>query len=371
LSQRGERVAVVHDWLTGMRGGEMVLEQILRAVPDAEIFTLFHFPGSVSPAIEARPIHTSSLQGAPGLRRWYRWYLPFFPRAIEAFDLSGFDRVISSSHCVAKGAIAAPGVDHLCYCHTPVRYAWDQEDAYFPGRRGPLGRIRSAMLDRLRRWDVATAVRPRRILANSRFVAERIRRYWSRDAEVLHPPVDTEYFTPGEGESGSYVLAVSAPAPYKRVEVAARACAAAGIELRVVGIAPDSPAARNAGAPATWLGRVDRDRLRALYRGAVAFVQPGIEDFGISAVEALACGTPIAALGAGGVCDIVTEPALGVLYSVDERDGLSGALDKIQQNRFNKMKLRAQAEMFSNARFLEKFERVLASPMPVPEGRIA
>jgi glycosyltransferase involved in cell wall biosynthesis len=365
------RVAVVHDWLTGMRGGEMVLEQILRAVPEADVFALFHFPGTVSAAIEARPIHTSYLQRAPGMRRFYRWYLPFFPRAIESLDLSGYDLVISSSHCVAKGALARPGADHICYCHTPVRYAWDQEEAYFPRRGGPLGRIRGVVLARLRRWDVATANRPRRILANSRFVADRIRRYWQRGAEVLHPPVDTDFFTPGEGESGRYVLAVSAPAPYKRIEMAARACAAAGLELRVVGIAAASPIARAIGEPVTWLGRVDRDRLRALYRGAVAFVQPGIEDFGIAAAEALACGTPVAAVAAGGVLDIVTEPGLGVLYSGDEAAGLSGALDKIQINRFNKMELRNRAESFSNARFQERLGAILDSPLGAPEGRIA
>ena len=355
------RVAIVHDWLTGMRGGEMVLEQILGILPDADIFTLFHFPGTVSRTIETRPIHTSYLQHAPLLRRYYRWYLPFFPRAIESLDLGGYDLVVSSSHCVAKGALAAPDADHLCYCHTPVRYAWDQEEAYFPQRRGPLGRIRSAVLARLRRWDVATANRPRRILANSRFVADRIRRYWQRDAEVLHPPVDTDFFTPGEGESGRYALAVSAPAPYKRIAVAASACAALGLELRVVGIAPDSPVARASEAPAVWLGRVSPERLRALYRGALAFVQPGVEDFGIAAVEALACGTPIAAVGEGGVLDIVADEGSGVLYLPSAgAAGLSGALDKIQKNRFNKMKLREQAETFSHARFRERFEKVLA-----------
>jgi glycosyltransferase involved in cell wall biosynthesis len=367
----GRRVAVVHDWLTGMRGGEMVLEQILEVVPGAEIFTLFHFPGTVSAAIESRPIRTSYLQRAPAMRRFYRWYLPFFPRAIESFDLTGYDLVISSSHCVAKGVIAAPGAEHVCYCHTPVRYAWDQEEAYFPQRRGPLGRIRSAVLARLRRWDVATANRPGRILANSRFVADRIHRYWRRESTVLHPPVDTEFFTPGEGESGRYALAVSAPAPYKRIDLAARACATAGLELRVVGIAADAPVARAVREPVSWLGRVDRERLRQLYRGAVAFVQPGVEDFGISTVEALACGTPVAAAGAGGVLDIVADEGLGVLYSPDEPTGLSGALDKIQKNRFNKMKLYSQAETFSSARFRKRLEAVLAHADLVTEGRIA
>ena len=249
------RVALVHDWLTGMRGGEKVLEAIAEQYPDAPIYTLFHFPGSVSAALESHPIVTSFLQRAPSVRRHYRRYLPLFPAAVEDFDLGGFDLVISTSHCVAKGAIPAPGARHLCYCHTPMRYAWDQEHAYFPDRRGPLARLRGLALSRLRTWDAASAPRVDRFVANSRFVAERIRRYFGREAAVLAPPVDTEQFTlsdtgsdkaPGEPSNAAavtdgrpYCLVVSALAPYKRVDLAVRACAAAGVDLVVVGDGPD------------------------------------------------------------------------------------------------------------------------------------
>src|SRR5712691_11485228 len=168
------RPAVVHDWLNGMRGGEKVLEQILPLVPDPTIFTLFHVPGSVSPAIERYPIRVSYLNRLPFARLHYRSLLPLFPAAVEAFDLSGFDLVVSSSHCVAKGAMAPPGVPHLCYCHTPVRYAYEQFDLYFPVGRTRLRALKAAAVARLRAWDTRTASRPSVYLANSSAVADRI-----------------------------------------------------------------------------------------------------------------------------------------------------------------------------------------------------
>ncbi|MFP3941820.1 MAG: glycosyltransferase, partial [Thermoanaerobaculia bacterium] len=344
VEEGGTRVALVHDWLTGMRGGEKVLEAIVPFFPGAPIHTLFHFPGTVSPALEAHPVVPSFLQGAPGVRRHYRRYLPLFPAAVEDFDLSGFDLVVSTSHCVAKGAIPAPGARHLCYCHTPMRYAWDQEHAYFPRRRGPGARARGMLLSRLRAWDAASCPRVDRFVANSRFVAERIRRYYGRDAAVLPPPVDTDFFTPegwpegsalcmkrpssasageGGGEPSSasataggpggelfgpegsrkvgrtsrdYALVVSAPAPYKRLDLAIRAARRAGLPLVIVGGGPGLEALRKEGAReggdgVELLGRVVGRELRDLYRGAACLLQPGVEDFGIAPVEALACGT--------------------------------------------------------------------------------
>ncbi|HTO76648.1 MAG TPA: glycosyltransferase, partial [Thermoanaerobaculia bacterium] len=192
------KTAVVHDWLTGMRGGELVLEAMLPLLPDPTIFTLFHVPGSVSPEIERRPIRTSFLDRLPFARAHYRDFLPLFPRAVESFDLSGFDLVVSSSHCVAKGAVAPPGVAHLCYCHTPVRYAYEQFDAYFPKGRTRLYAVKRRLIARLRAWDVRTADRPTRYLANSSAVAERIRRRYGREADVCHPPVDVAFFAPAE-----------------------------------------------------------------------------------------------------------------------------------------------------------------------------
>src|SRR5690242_5418261 len=195
------RVALVHDWLTGMRGGERVLERLARRFPGAPIFTLVWKRGGVSAELESHPIVTSFLQHLPQAERRYRWYLPLYPRAIESFDLSSFDAVVSTSHAVAKGAIARAGAPHLCYVHTPMRYIGELEPQYFPPERfpGPLGEFVRRTCSKLRRWDRATASRPTALVANSAHVADRIRRHWKRDARVVHPCVDVERFTPGRG----------------------------------------------------------------------------------------------------------------------------------------------------------------------------
>jgi len=365
------RVALVHDWLTGMRGGEKVLEQLAAPFPDAPIYTLFHFSGRVSAALESHRIETSFLQGAPAIESRYRHYLPLFPLAIEEFDLSGYELILSSSHCVAKSVIPPPGALHVCYCHTPMRYAWDQEQAYFPRRAGLVAALRSLILARLRRWDVKTASRVHRYLANSRFVAERIRRYYRREAEVLHPPVDCDFFTPGEAGARGHCLMVAALAPYKRIEIAIAACGRLGLELVVVGFGPERERLeRLAGPRARFVGTVPASRLRDLYRGAICLLQPGVEDFGIAAVEALACGTPVVALSEGGVLDIVEDAEHGVLYrSVgDDPEALSAAVDKVRGIQFNKLNLRARAESFSAARFSNRLRALLAELEPLSKS---
>ena len=325
---KGLRVALVHDWLTGMRGGEKVLEAIAELFPEAPIYTLFHIPGSVSEALESHPIHASFLDRWPFAHRHYRHYLPAFPAAIESFDLSSYELVISTSHCVAKGVVPAPDARHLCYCHTPMRYAWDQEAVYFPRRTGLVARVRGAILSHLRTWDSASAHRVDSFLANSRFVARRIQRYYGRSAAVLHPPVDVDSLTSEAKPSapGDYALMVSALNPYKKVDVALEACRRLGLPLRVVGTGPE---VRNLerqarGQDAELLGRVSAAELRALYREARYFLQPGLEDFGIASVEALAAGTPVVALGRGGVLDIVRDTQDGILYDAVPRCGSSG-----------------------------------------------
>jgi glycosyltransferase involved in cell wall biosynthesis len=361
------KTALVHDWLTGMRGGEKVLEELGAMFPEAPIFTLFHFPGSVSAAIESHPIHTSFLQRAPGIRAGYRRYLPLFPAAIEDFDLGGFELVISSSHCVAKGVIPPPGGLHYCYCHTPMRYAWDQEHAYFPRRRGLAARLRALTLTALRAWDAASAARVDLFIANSSFVAERIRAFYGRRAEVVPPPVDVEFFTPAPAAAsaggGGYALVVSALAPYKRIDVALAACARAGIELRIVGDGPErGRLERLAGPRARLLGRVDGAALRDLYRGARVFLQPGIEDFGIASVEALACGTPVVAAGRGGVLDVVEDGRHGVLYDeAGGADALAAAIDKAAQIGFNPLDLRRRAESFAAGHFTGRMRSLVSS----------
>lgn len=383
---RPARVALVHDWLTGMRGGEKVLEALAAPFADAPIYTLLHLPGTVSAELERHPIITSPLQQAPFIRQAYRHYLPLFPAAIEDFRIpDDVDLVLSSSHCVAKGIVPPPGAAHVCYCHTPMRYAWDQEHAYFPRRRGLVARLRAVALSRLRTWDVAASARVDLFLANSRFVARRIERYYRRDAEVLAPPVDVDFFTPepaarptGDGRQQGYALAVSALAPYKRLEVAMAACAKVGVELRIVGDGPErARLSRLAGPQTHLLGRTTGEELRALYRGARFFLQPGIEDFGIAAVEALACGAPVIARGQGGVLDIVENGLHGALYDVpgnaagdirSEVEVLAATIDKNWKIPFNTLDLRRRSEGYSPQVFASKLlsflERQLATASP-------
>ena len=372
----GVRVALVHDWLTGMRGGEKVLEELCAMLPGAPIHTLFHIPGSVSPALESRSIRTTFLQDAPLLRSRYRSYLPLFPLAIEQLELSDYDLVVSTSHCVAKGARARAGAPHVCYCHTPMRYAWDQRDAYFPDRSGAVETVRHHILDALQGWDVRTASRVTDFVANSTFVRDRIRRYYDRDSIVVPPPVDLDYFRPAPGSIGAaeaargstgspFALMVAALAPYKRVDDAIEACARLDLELRIVGDGPErSRLESQAGASVRLLGQVSDEDLRELYRDAACLVQPGVEDFGIAAVEALACGCPVVAAGSGGVLDIVEDGVDGLLYPETDRvDGLKGCIDKALGMHFNILNLRNRASRFSKGSFRERMRSVLSTTL--------
>lgn len=355
------RTAVVHDWLNGMRGGENVLEEILAIVPDPTIFTLFHVPGSVSREIERFPIRSSFLNRLPFSRRRYREYLPLFPRAVESFDLSGFDLVVSSSHCVAKGARAPEGVPHLCYCHTPVRYAWDQFDDYFPRATTRLFRLKKIVIDRLRAWDRATAGRPTRYLANSSAVAERIRRHYGRSSEVVAPPVDVEFFHGAEKTREPFLLAVGSLVPYKRHEVAIEAARRLGRPLVLVGKGPEERRLRALASPSVqFVADLDRESLRDLYRRCFAFVQPGEEDFGISLVEAAACGAPAAALSRGGARDTVSDGVSGVLYAEPGAEGLVQAIGAITGRRFDYTAVRAAALPFARERFAREFAGAVA-----------
>ncbi len=356
------RTAVVHDWLNGMRGGEKVLEALLPLVPDPTIYTLFHTPGAVSPGIEKYPIRVSGLNRLPFARRHYRSYLPLFPRAVEAFDLSGYDLVISSSHCVAKGARAPEGVAHLCYCHTPVRYAYEQFDEYFPAGRTRLRALKARAIARLRDWDVATSSRPTRYLANSSAVAQRIRRHWGREAAVVPPPVDVGVFDGSPGPRDAFLLAVGALVPYKRFEDAIGAARRLKRPLVLVGRGPEERRLRaEADSSVRFLRDLPADALRDLYRRCAFFLQPGEEDFGIASVEALACGAPVVALARGGVRDIVADGVEGVLYEEPGSEGLAAAVARASAMGFDYNRLRKSALRFSPERFREAFGRELTS----------
>ncbi|MGD9904429.1 MAG: glycosyltransferase [Vicinamibacterales bacterium] len=365
------RVALVHDWLTGMRGGEKALEQIAALFPGADLFTLVHVPGSVSARLEAHPIHTAFIQRLPLVARAYRHYLPLFPAAIERLDLAGFDLVVSCSHCVAKSVIVPPGARHLCYCLTPMRYAWDQFDAYFGPAR--IGRAASAVMRpimaRLARWDRATADRPNRYLAISQYVARRIWLYYNRQSAIVHPPVDTEAFTPGGPGTGGAFLIVSALVPYKRLEVAIAAAHAARLPLDIIGDGPErrhleSLAASGPGV--RLLGRLDDAAVLAHYRTAAAVLLPGEEDFGLVPVEAQACGRPVVALGRGGATETVVHGETGLLVDDDRVESWTAALADAAGRRWDAGRIRANAERFGQARFRAEFQaavdEVLAAP---------
>jgi glycosyltransferase involved in cell wall biosynthesis len=355
------KVALVHDWLTGMRGGEKVFEGITTLFPKGEIFTLVHVRGSVSSILEARPIHTSFLQRVPGVARHYRKLLPLYPRAIESFDLSSFDLVVSSSHCAAKGVRVPPGVPHVCYCHTPMRYLWDHYSTYFgPGRarwfvRGTM----ACVARRLRRWDVATSRRVDVFVANSSNVAARIRRIYDRDALVLRPWVDHAFYTPG-GEVSDYFLLVSALVPYKRNEVAIEAFRGLTHRLLVAGSGPDRERLEQ-GAPSNvvFLGHVPDERLRDLYRGARALLFPTDEDFGIVPLESMACGRPVIALRRGGALETVVDGVTGTFVEEQTPEALRAVVRAFSAERFDPKTVRAHAVRFDRTHFLAEFQRIV------------
>ena len=354
------RVALVHDWLSGTRGGEKVLLELVRMFPDAPVFTLFHFPGSQHAEIEAREIRTTFLQRIVSPRVDYRRLLPLFFAAAERWDLSGFDVVISTSHCVAKNAKKDPGAFHLCYCHTPVRYLHDQFDAYFRGRPAPL--VLAARLARspLRAWDVATVPRVDAFLANSANVKERIARLWGREAEVVPPPVDTAFYTPGPAGPRAGLLIVSALAPYKRLDDAVDAANARGIPLTIAGFGPERRRlAARAGETVVFADTPNDTMLRDLYRSAEAVLMPGEEDFGIVPLEAQACGTPVIALGRGGALETVRDGVTGVLMPEPGPAAVLAALDRLRALPFDPAAAQANAARFSRAAFQAGFRHAL------------
>lgn len=350
------RVALVHDWLTGQRGGEKVLEVLAEIFPDAPIYTLFHFPGSQIPEIEGRNIITSFLQRCPFLRRRYRFYLPLYPLAVELFDLQSYDLVISSSHCVAKGIIPHPDALHICYIHSPMRYAWNQYFSYFSADRLSFFSrfIIPPIIQRLRIWDESSSLRVDHFVANSRTVARRIAKYYRRQAEVIHPPVDTQFFQPSDKEE-DYFLIVSALVPYKRIDLAIEAFNRRGDLLKIVGQGPEYRKLRRlARANVEFLGAVGADDLLKLYQGARALILPGEEDFGITSLESQACGVPVIAYGRGGATESVIPGRTGLFFDEINTESLLDVLDKFDGFEFNKVKVRENALRFSREEFKAK-----------------
>jgi glycosyltransferase involved in cell wall biosynthesis len=357
----GARVALVHDWLTGMRGGERCLEVLCELFPDAPLFTLLHVPGSVSPVIENRRIVTSFIQRLPGAAAGYRKYLPAFPLAIRRFDLSGYDLVVSMSHSVAKGVRTPSRALHLCYCFSPMRYVWDLYDDYFGRGRGrAVQLLMPAVAAALRRWDRRTASVDH-FIAISRHIAERIRRAYDRSADVMYPPVDVQRFEITEG-GGDYYLVVAALVPYKRVDLAVAAATRLGRPLVVVGTGPEEARLRaHAGPTVTFLGgRLDGEVAR-LYARCRALLFPAVEDFGIVPLEAAAAGRPTIALAAGGALETMVglggaDAPTAVFFSEQSADALAQAILTFEgaADQFDPKALRARAEAFDRPAFKQQ-----------------
>ncbi len=359
------RVALAHDWLNGMRGGERCLDLICKEYPEAELYTLLYRPELVSEAIRRRRVHESGLSRVPGFREHYRWFLPLFPMAMESFRVAeGTDLVLSTSHCVAKGIRPPKGARHLCYCFTPMRYAWSMQEDYFGRNRVKRAALEVA-LGRLRRWDREASGRVDRFVAISRYVKGRIERFYGREASVVYPPVATGYYTPDErGGHDGYDLVVSALVPYKRVDLAVRAYGRMGYPLKVAGVGTELEALRRqAGPNVEFVGRVSDEAVRELYRRCRVLVFPGEEDFGIVPVEAMACGKPVVALGRGGLLETVEEGRTGVFFGEQTEEALMEAVSRAAGVAWDAGAIRRHAEGFGERRFLEGLRAEIAVVM--------
>ena len=368
------KIALVHDWLTGFRGGERVLDHLAKRYPDADLYTLIHRPGRTTSAIDARRVTTSAIDGISGVDRHYRRLLPLFPWAIRRFDLDGYDLVISTSHAVAKSVRIPEGTAHLSYCFTPMRYIWDQTDAYLGhGLKRFLAR---PLIEALRRFDVSTsdAAHVTRFVAISNEVAARIRRHYGRDATVVSPPVDLSWIETASEPAEDFYLLVSGFVPYKRDALAIDAFRSLRRRLVVVGDGPGRAALQRSAPPnVEFTGRIDEARLASLYRRCRALVYPQREDFGLIAVEAQAAGRPVIAFSGGGALDTIRPlrgtgwdssvgsalPPTGVFFDQPEPSSLALAIERFEKSetRFDPVEIRRWAQQFSPARFDAAFER--------------
>jgi glycosyltransferase involved in cell wall biosynthesis len=356
------RVVLVHDWLTGMRGGEKCLEYFCRRWPEAPLYTLLHRRGTVSPVIEDRLIRTSFLQWFPRVHHYYRYLLPLMPSAAR-WQLPPCDLVLSSSHCVAKSALPPAGVPHVCYCFTPMRYAWHMQKAYFGGQRGGLKTwARRRLLARMRHWDHQTAAHVTHFVAISRTVQQRIRECYDRPSRVIYPPVDTDYYHPAPVPRENYYLVVSAFAPYKRLDLAIGACTQLGRQLVVIGTGQQERRLRALAGPTVhFLGWQSDEAIRDHLRRCQALLFPGEEDFGIVPVEAHACGTPVIAFGRGGATETVVPPErspepTGLWFPEQTTEALLDALVRFERDRdhFHPGAIRRQALLFHGQRFAQE-----------------
>ncbi|WP_417493218.1 glycosyltransferase [Maricaulis sp.] len=370
---RPPRVLLVHYWLVGMRGGEKVLEALCRMFPDADILTHVVDRNSLSPLLNQHRILTTSINRLPWSKRLYQSYLPLMPEALEACDLTGYDLVISSESGPAKGVIVPPDTPHLCYCHSPMRYIWDQYHTYKASAGALAGLAMPYIAHRLRQWDVTSAARVDHFVANSEHVANRVQKYWRRDATVIHPPVEVADFSPVEPqERGDYYLWLGELAPYKRPDIAVDAFTRSGRPLKLIG-GPDksvSQLQKSAGSNIEFLGKTDFDTLKHHLAHCKALIFPGEEDFGIVPVEALASGRPVIGFNRGGIRDTVTDGQTGILYDEATVDGLNAAVSRFENSGLDTCDsavFTEAAAKFSQDRFTREMWSLIKA-MPLPHG---
>lgn len=353
------KVAFSHDWLNGQRGGEKCLDSMIRLFPDSEIYTLLHEGGAVSKRIESLPIHTSFLQKNAWMKKNYKHCLPLLPMASAGLKIKSADMIISTNHCVAKG-IRKPTAEtpHLCYCFTPMRYAWLFFDEYFGRYPWVLKVLIKAVLAGLRKWDYKNSDDVTHFVAISHYIKDRIRSCYGRDADVIYPPVDTEYYRLPEKQSeGDFYLVVSALVPYKRVDMAVEVCTRLKKKLIVIGKGPESERLKAiAGPEVGFLGWADDSVIRDHYQRCKALIFPGEEDFGIVPVEVQACGRPVIAYAKGGALETVVKNETGLFFEDQTIESLENALTEFESKKWDSGKIRANAERFSEPRFRSEIQ---------------
>ncbi|MCK4401930.1 glycosyltransferase, partial [bacterium] len=353
-------------WLTGMRGGEKCLEIFCELFPNADIFTLVHIPEKVTDTINRMNIKTSFIQNLPFAKTKYRNYLPLFPIAVESFDMRGYDIVLSSSHCVAKGALTSPETYHICYCYTPMRYAWDMYHEYFSHER--LGAISKFyvpfFMNRIRVWDEASSRRVDDFIAISKHVATRIKHYYRRESSVIYPPVDTDFYTPMPevipetmSRNKNFYLMISALTYYKRIDIAIKAFNELNLPLIIIGSGPEEKRLKAlAGHNITFLGWQPDNILHEYYAMCKGFIFPGKEDFGITPLEAQSCGKGVIAYAEGGVLETVKHGVNGVLFKEQNPHSLIEAVKTFEKMRFDKDNIRKNALCFNKQRFKKEIK---------------
>jgi glycosyltransferase involved in cell wall biosynthesis len=371
LRTRVPRVAIVHEWLTIPGGSEQVVLELLEMFPSAELFTSIYDPAPWPAAITERTVHASALNRIPGASRHYPKLLPLMDRAFRSFDLSGFDLVLSSNHACAKNVRTPASALHVCYCHTPMRYAW--EEGFLDGEEvGRLTRLAlPRLLRRLRRQDLAGAASPDVFVANSEHVAERIARYYGRSAQVVHPPVDVERFLGLERTGEEFYLVFGRVVPYKRVDLAVAACGSSSRALKVAGDGRAMPGIREQARGldrVELLGRVDEAERDGLLSRARALLFPGEEDFGIVPVEAQAAGVPVIAYGVGGASESVLDGETGVLFDAQDASSLTAAIERFEGMRLDGERIRENARRFTRERFRAQMASVIDEALRARAG---